>query len=106
HLLDIEPARSRCPRSSQCCSLNARETLYTKGTSMTLDALGPIDTGFLDIEDDVNQMHIGAVLILEGPPPPAAALRDMVAAKLASVPRYRQVVRRVAFDATRPVWAD
>lgn len=73
---------------------------------MTLDTLGAIDTGFLDVEDDVNQMHIGAVLILEGPPPPFASLKEMVSGKLGSIPRYRQVVRRVAFEATRPVWVD
>jgi len=73
---------------------------------MTLDALGPIDTGFLDIEDDVNQMHIGAVLIMEGPPPPVERLTEMVAGKLNAVPRYRQIVRRVVFDAARPVWVD
>lgn len=73
---------------------------------MTVDSLGPIDTGFLDVEDDVNQMHIGAVLTLEGPPPPFACFKDMVAGKLGSIPRYRQIVRRVAFDATRPVWVD
>ena len=84
----------------------ARETLYEKGNSMTLEALGPIDTGFLDLEDDVNQMHIGAVLILEGPVPSPSRLRDMVTGKLGSVPRYRQIVRRVALDAARPVWVD
>jgi diacylglycerol O-acyltransferase len=73
---------------------------------MTLDTLGPIDTGFLDLEDDVNQMHIGALLVLKGPPPPFSTLKEMVAGKLGSVPRYRQIVRRVAFDAARPVWAD
>jgi diacylglycerol O-acyltransferase len=73
---------------------------------MTLDRLSPIDTGFLDAEDDVNQMSIGAVLILEGPTPPFARLREMVNGKLGQVPRYRQIVRRVPFDAARPVWVD
>lgn len=73
---------------------------------MTLDTLGPIDAAFLDLEDDVNQMHIGAVLILEGPPPPFSRLKEMVAGKLDSVPRCRQVVKRVAFNAARPVWVN
>lgn len=73
---------------------------------MTLDHLGPIDTGFLDAEDDATQMHIGAVLILEGPPPPIAALKEMVRGKLGSIPRYRQIVMRIPLDAARPVWVD
>lgn len=93
-------------RSSQSGAPNASETLYEKGSSMTLDTLGPIDAAFLDVEDDVNQMHIGAVLILEGPPPPISRLREMIAGKLESVPRCRQVVKRVAFNAARPVWVN
>lgn len=73
---------------------------------MTLDTLGPIDAAFLDVEDDVNQMHIGAALILEGPPPSFSRVREMVAGKLESVPRCRQVVKRVAFNAARPVWVN
>ena len=85
---------------------DARETLYEKGNSMTLDSLGPIDAGFLNVEDDANQMHIGAVLVLGGPPPSFAALKAMVAGKLGAIPRYRQVVKRVALDLARPVWVD
>jgi WS/DGAT/MGAT family acyltransferase len=73
---------------------------------MTFDRLSPIDTGFLDVEDDIHRMNIGAVLILEGPPPPFERLRDMVNGKLGQIPRYRQTVKRVPFEATRPVWVD
>ncbi|HEX6392817.1 MAG TPA: wax ester/triacylglycerol synthase family O-acyltransferase [Acidimicrobiales bacterium] len=73
---------------------------------MTFDRLGPIDTGFLDAECDKNQLNIGALLILEGPPPPFSRLREMVIGKLGLIPRYRQVVRRVPFDLARPVWVD
>jgi len=73
---------------------------------LALDRLSPLDTSFLDVEDAVNQMHIGSVLILEGPPPPLATFRAMVKGKLPSVPRYRQVTRRVAFGVGRPVWID
>jgi WS/DGAT/MGAT family acyltransferase len=73
---------------------------------LNFDRLSPLDTGFLDVENNVNQMHIGSVLILEGPAPPFSRFRDMVAGKLPQVPRYRQVARRVAFDIARPVWVD
>lgn len=73
---------------------------------MSFDRLSPLDAGFLDVENNVNQMHIGSVLILEAPAPPFSRLRDMVAGKLSEVPRYRQVTRRIAFDLARPVWVD
>ncbi len=73
---------------------------------MSFDRLSPLDAGFLDVENNFNQMHIGSVLILEGPAPRFSRLRDMVAGKLAEVPRYRQVTRRIAFDLARPVWVD
>jgi diacylglycerol O-acyltransferase / wax synthase len=73
---------------------------------MSFDHLSPLDAGFLDLENNVNQMHIGSVLILEGPPPSFCRFRAMVAGKLAEVPRYRQVTCRVAFDLARPVWVD
>lgn len=73
---------------------------------MSIQRLSTMDAGFLDVESDVTQMHIGAVLILEGPPPPLPTLRDMVAGKLALVPRYRQVVQPVALELGRPLWVD
>lgn len=68
--------------------------------------MSALDASFLDVEDAVTHMHIGSVGIFEGPPPQPEELREMVLGKLALVPRYRQVVRFVAFAAGRPVWVD
>ena len=68
--------------------------------------MSPLDASFLHLEDHVTQLHIGSVTILEGPPPPFQDVLDMVAGKLALVPRYRQVVRFVPFAMGRPVWVD
>jgi WS/DGAT/MGAT family acyltransferase len=65
-----------------------------------------LDASFLHIEDDVSHMHIASVAIFEGPQPPFSEVVSMVEAKLALVPRYRQVVKFVPFDLGRPVWAD
>jgi WS/DGAT/MGAT family acyltransferase len=73
---------------------------------MSTDRLSPQDASFLHLEDDVSHMHIASVAIFEGPPPPFTDIVAMVDAKLALVPRYRQVVRRVPFDLGRPVWVD
>ena len=73
---------------------------------MSNDRLSPQDASFLHLEDDVSHMHIASVAIFEGPPPLFTDVLAMVDAKLALVPRYRQVVRSVPFDLGRPVWAD
>jgi diacylglycerol O-acyltransferase len=73
---------------------------------MRTDRLSPQDVSFLHLEDDVSHMHIASVAIFEGPPPLFTDVVAMVDAKLALVPRYRQVVRFVPFDLGRPVWAD
>jgi WS/DGAT/MGAT family acyltransferase len=71
-----------------------------------MDRMSPTDASFLHIEDDVNHMHIASVAIFEGPPPPYEEVVAMVAGKLPLVPRYRQRVRFVPMELSRPVWAD
>ena len=73
---------------------------------MSTDRLSPLDASFLHIEDGVSHMHIASVAIFEGPQPAFADIVAMVDAKLALVPRYRQVVQFVPFELGRPVWAD
>jgi WS/DGAT/MGAT family acyltransferase len=73
---------------------------------MGVDRLSPLDASFLHIENDVNHMHIGSVMIFEGPPPEYADLVAMIRGKLPLVPRYRQVIRTVPLDLGRPVWVD
>jgi diacylglycerol O-acyltransferase / wax synthase len=68
--------------------------------------LSVLDASFLEFEDAVTHMHIGSIALFEGPPPRHEALRADVLAKLALVPRYRQLVRFVAFRAGLPVWVD
>ena len=34
-----------------------------------MERMNPLDATFLAIEDTVNHMHIGSVVIFEGPPP-------------------------------------
>jgi diacylglycerol O-acyltransferase len=71
-----------------------------------MEWMSPIDSSFLHIENDTTPMHIGGVSIFEGPPPPFADLRAMVAGKLELVPRYRQKVRFVPLAAGPPIWTD
>ncbi len=73
---------------------------------MSTDRLSPLDASFLHVEDDVSHMHIGAISIFEGPPPPFSSVMSMIQGKLPLVPRYRQVVRFVPLELGRPVWVD
>src|SRR5436305_1153667 len=71
-----------------------------------MDPLSPLDASFLDIENDVNHMHIGSAGIFEGPAPSKADICSAVASKLHLVPRYRQKVRYPPLHAGPPVWID
>jgi diacylglycerol O-acyltransferase len=73
---------------------------------MAVDRFSPLDASFLHIEDDVSHMHLGAILVFEGPPPPYDEFASTVSAKLSRVPRFRQVVRTVPLHLGRPVWVD
>ena len=67
-----------------------------------MEWMSPIDSSFLHVENATTPMHIGAVSIFEGPPPPFEDLRAMVAGKLELVPRYRQKVRFVPLAISSP----
>ena len=71
-----------------------------------MEWMSAIDSSFLHVENANTPMHIGAVSIFAGPPPPLEDLRAMVAGKLDLVPRYRQKVRFVPLAAGAPVWID
>jgi diacylglycerol O-acyltransferase / wax synthase len=71
-----------------------------------LNRMSAQDASFLHIESDDRPMHVGGVSVFEGPPPPFADTTSIIEAKLAFVPRYRQVVRSVPFTLARPVWVD
>ena len=51
-------------------------------------------------------MHIGGVLIFEGPPPDFADFLDHVRSRLHLVPRYRQKLATPPLETGRPLWVD
>jgi WS/DGAT/MGAT family acyltransferase len=71
-----------------------------------LDRLTPIDAGFLHQEGPAAHMHIGALLIFEGAPPPFEELLDHIRSRLHLVPRYRQKLATPPFETGRPLWID
>src|SRR2546427_1462422 len=70
------------------------------------ERLSTLDSLFLELEDRTTHMHVGAVAVFEGPPPPYRDLLALIEARLEYVPRYRQRVQFVPFKQGRPVWVD
>jgi len=71
-----------------------------------LDRLTAIDASFLTNETSTSHMHVGAILIFEGPPPRYLDLVDHVRGRLGKVPRFRQRLVVPPLEAGRPLWAD
>lgn len=70
------------------------------------DRLSALDSIFLPMETDFQSLHVGSVLILEGPAPDPAVFREYVVSRLASVPIHRRRVLRMPMDLGRPIWVD
>ncbi|HEY3772529.1 MAG TPA: wax ester/triacylglycerol synthase family O-acyltransferase [Solirubrobacteraceae bacterium] len=71
-----------------------------------LDRLTSIDASFLHQEGRSSHMHIGGVLIFDGPPPAFEDYLDHVRGRLHLVPRYRQKLATPPLQAGRPLWVD
>ncbi len=71
-----------------------------------MDRMSTLDAEFLHLEDETSHMHIAGVCTFRGEPPSLDELRDLIAAKLHLIPRYRQRVQPVPLELGRPVWVD
>jgi WS/DGAT/MGAT family acyltransferase len=69
-----------------------------------LERLSAVDASFLANETPTSHMHVGAVVIIEGPPPPFEEFLDGLRARLHLVPRYRQ--KLAEHPGGRPLWID
>lgn len=78
--------------------------MRTNGTH--LERLTAVDASFLSNEGSASHMHVGAILVFEGPPPRYADLVEHVRGKLGKVPRFRQKLVVPPLEAGRPLWAD
>jgi len=73
------------------------------------ESLSPLDATFLELEDADRSahMHIGGILVFDGPVPGLDGLRARLAERLAALPRYRQrLTSRTARGLRRPGWED
>jgi len=71
-----------------------------------LDRLTAVDASFLTNESGSSHMHVGAILIFEGPPPLYLDLLEHVRGRLKMVPRFRQRLAVPPLEAGRPLWID
>jgi diacylglycerol O-acyltransferase len=75
-------------------------------TQNHMQRLSPIDVSFLDQEKEGSHMHVGAMMLFEGPPPAHEDVRAHIESRLHLVPRYRQKLAFPRFEMGRPVWVD
>lgn len=72
----------------------------------TKQRLSALDWQFLGIEDKSDtHMHIGSLLVFEGPPPTPQEFEDFVASRVSLAPRFRQRLVMHPTDGGKPVWA-
>ena len=71
-----------------------------------LDRLSALDASFLHQEGPETHMHIGALAVVDGPPPGLDELLATIGSRLHRVPRYRQRLAHTPLDRGRPVWID
>src|SRR4051812_40499843 len=71
-----------------------------------MDRLSAIDASFLAGEKESSHMHVGGVMIFEGPPLAREDMLEQIASRLHMVPRYRQKLAFPRFEMGRPLWVD
>jgi diacylglycerol O-acyltransferase / wax synthase len=70
------------------------------------DRLSAVDASFLHQEKHSSHMHVGAVVLFEGPPPARDDFMAHIRSRLHLVPRYRQRLAFPRFEMGRPFWVD
>ena len=70
------------------------------------DRLSAVDASFLAQEKQSSHMHVGALVIFDGPAPSREEFEAHLRARLPRVPRYRQKLAFPRLEAGRPFWVD
>jgi WS/DGAT/MGAT family acyltransferase len=70
------------------------------------DRLSAVDASFLTQEKESSHMHVGALMVFEGPPPSYDEFLAQVHSRMHLVPRYRQKLAFPRFEMGRPMWVD
>jgi WS/DGAT/MGAT family acyltransferase len=70
------------------------------------DRLSAVDASFLHQEKRASHMHVGGIVLMDGPAPTHAEFKRHIEARLHLVPRYRQKLAFPRFEMGRPFWVD
>jgi diacylglycerol O-acyltransferase / wax synthase len=70
------------------------------------DRLSAVDASFLAQEKQSSHMHVGALVIFDGPAPSREEFEAHLRSRLRRVPRYRQKLAFPRLEAGRPFWVD
>ncbi|MGE5131901.1 MAG: wax ester/triacylglycerol synthase family O-acyltransferase [Gemmatimonadota bacterium] len=68
--------------------------------------MSTLDAGFFFVEHTDVPMHLGSLVVFDGPAPGFGEVVRAYARELPRVPRYQQVVRTVPLQLVRPYWVD
>ena len=71
-----------------------------------MDHMGVLDASFVHLERNGIPLHVGSLMIFEGPAPTHDELKEALESRLFLVPRYRQKVRSVPLNLSTPAWVD
>ena len=71
-----------------------------------MDRLSVLDTSFLSQEDRTSHMHVGGMMVFDGPPVDYEELLEHIGCRLHLVPRYRQKLAEPRLQMGRPLWVD
>jgi diacylglycerol O-acyltransferase len=71
-----------------------------------LDRLSATDVSFLTNESSSSHMHVGGIMIFEGPPPSYDDVLEHVRSRAHLVPRFRQKLAFPPLQTGRPFWVD
>src|SRR6185295_18173735 len=98
----------RRPPAERHCEWNValRATRVIIMAQGHMDRLSSVDVSFLTNESSSSHMHVGAIMIFEGPPPTYEDLLEHVQSRLHLVPRFRQKLAYPPAQTGRPFWID
>jgi diacylglycerol O-acyltransferase / wax synthase len=71
-----------------------------------MERLSALDVSFLTNESSSAHMHVGGIMIFEGPPPDYDDLLEHIRGRLHLVPRFRQKLAYPPAPTGRPFWVD
>src|SRR4051794_22636703 len=108
HAPEAERSRFEAVAADAALAVLSHPTHYRIGLMAQAhgDRLTSIDASFLAQEGPTSHMHVGAVMIFDGPPPGYVDFVNQVRGRLHLVPRYRQKLAIPPIETGRPVWID